>query len=100
MLLKKEVTLVSLESCIQTYTTSGGIRSLPNYIQPGHICSVEEVENHKCVGDSGAPIQTIVKHQHHIIGFPSFGSPREFSVPDDNARVSFYLDWIESIVWP
>lgn len=55
-------------------------------------------------GISGTPLQLASKDNkcvYHIIGFITFG-PRCATpgIPVVYTRVSSYLDWIESIVWP
>ncbi|XP_026483173.2 serine protease snake-like [Vanessa tameamea] len=57
-----------------------------------------------CQGDSGSPLQvasTQNKCIFHIVGITSFGRRcAESGRPAVYTRVSVYLDWIESIVWP
>ncbi|XP_013178966.1 PREDICTED: serine protease snake-like isoform X2 [Papilio xuthus] len=57
-----------------------------------------------CQGDSGAPLQITPKPRekiHYIVGVTSFGGRcAQKGHPAIYTRVSSYLDWIESIVWP
>lgn len=57
-----------------------------------------------CQGDSGSPLQVVSKANKcifHIIGITSFGRRcAESGKPAVYTRVSSYLDWIESVVWP
>ncbi|CAH2083530.1 unnamed protein product [Euphydryas editha] len=57
-----------------------------------------------CQGDSGSPLQVASlnnKCVFHIVGITSFGRRcAESGRPAVYTRVSEYLDWIESIVWP
>jgi secreted trypsin-like serine protease len=77
------------------------IRPLPNYVQPSQICAgVPDGKNDTCQGDSGGPLQIVVDEQHCIVGVVSFGIACGYALPSIYTRVSFYLDWIESIVWP
>ena len=52
-------------------------------------------------GDSGGPMilkQGIVIP--YVIGITSFGQGCAGGAPSIYTRISSYLDWIESIVWP
>lgn len=55
-----------------------------------------------CEGDSGGPVQIV--HQYatvaKIVAVVSFGSSCGSTLPSINTRVSYYLTWIESHVWP
>ncbi|CAG9790612.1 unnamed protein product [Diatraea saccharalis] len=57
-----------------------------------------------CQGDSGSPLQVTSKDNQcifHIIGITSFGRKcAESGMPAVYTRVSSYVDWIESVVWP
>lgn len=57
-----------------------------------------------CQGDSGAPIQVVSRENScifHIVGVTSFGKNcGDVGRPAVYTRVSSYIDWIESIVWP
>jgi secreted trypsin-like serine protease len=90
--------VVALDSCNQSYTMARRLRPLPNYVQPSQICA--DGKNDTCQIDSGGPLQNVVDEQHHIVGIVSFGNSCGAELPSVYTRVSFYLDWIESIVWP
>lgn len=55
-------------------------------------------------GDSGSPLQKVLMKpycMYSIVGVTSFGKFCAFkSMPAMYTKVSFYLDWIENIVWP
>ncbi|KAH9628786.1 hypothetical protein HF086_004946 [Spodoptera exigua] len=52
-------------------------------------------------GDSGGPLQSSGSDGlSRLVGVTSFGRGCGSSVPGVYTRVSRYLDWIESIVWP
>ncbi|KPJ12593.1 Serine protease snake [Papilio machaon] len=57
-----------------------------------------------CQGDSGAPLQVTPEpgiKVHYIMGVTSFGGQcARKRQPAIYTRVSSYLDWIESVVWP
>uniref|UniRef100_A0A2M4DQE4 Putative clip-domain serine protease subfamily protein c n=1 Tax=Anopheles darlingi TaxID=43151 RepID=A0A2M4DQE4_ANODA len=56
-----------------------------------------------CQGDSGGPLQ-ITRGENqctfYIVGLTSFGQACGSAVPAIYTKVSAYLDWIESVVWP
>lgn len=55
-----------------------------------------------CEGDSGGPIQLVQQYSSvaKIVAVVSFGSACGSTLPSINTRVAYYLDWIESLVWP
>ncbi|KAJ3666931.1 hypothetical protein Zmor_002353 [Zophobas morio] len=70
-----------------------------------HICTGSETEDRDtCQGDSGGPVQ--IHHNndpklcmYDIVGVISFGKGCAQG-PSVNTRVSYYIKWIEDIVWP
>ncbi|XP_062141278.1 serine protease snake [Drosophila sulfurigaster albostrigata] len=53
-----------------------------------------------CQGDSGGPLLMRSKNQWFVVGITSLGQGCASGPPSIYTRVSSYLDWIESIVWP
>ncbi|XP_045509083.1 venom protease-like [Colias croceus] len=57
-----------------------------------------------CQGDSGSPLQVASRDNQcifYVIGVTSFGRKcAQSGKPAIYTRVSSYLDWIESVVWP
>ncbi|XP_041980804.1 serine protease snake-like [Aricia agestis] len=61
-----------------------------------------------CQGDSGGPLQVKIplpastnQSMHYVIGVTSFGiSCARENLPGIYTRVSSFVDWIESVVWP
>lgn len=52
-------------------------------------------------GDSGGPLQVIRPDNFaSIVGITSFGISCGSAVPSVYARVAFYLNWLESVIWP
>lgn len=52
-------------------------------------------------GDSGGPLQSVTADGlNRLVGVTSFGRGCGSPVPGVYTRVSRYLDWIESVVWP
>jgi secreted trypsin-like serine protease len=101
-LIKTRLEIVALDSCNQTYIDRNRPdRRMRNYIQSSQICAgVPDGENDTCQIDSGGPLQTVVDDQFYIVGVVSFRMYCGPELPSVYTRVSFYLDWIESIVWP
>lgn len=69
----------------------------------GEFKSVFKEQEIKVIFISGGPIQ--IAHQdapcvYDIIGLTSFGAGVCGKAPAIYTKVSFYLDWIEKIVWP
>ncbi|KAL7021811.1 hypothetical protein ACKWTF_012037 [Chironomus riparius] len=75
------------------------------YLDNSQICAgILEGGKDTCQGDSGAPLQISFRENsclYHIVGITSYGSALCGSpnTPAVYSRVSYYLDWIESIVW-
>lgn len=63
-------------------------------IESFHICTTSPVGVGPCYGDSGGALELNGK----LIGIISFGWPCATSIPDGYVRVSYYKDWINSIV--
>ncbi|XP_017783329.1 PREDICTED: venom protease-like [Nicrophorus vespilloides] len=54
-----------------------------------------------CQGDSGGPLQKRFSYHHTIYGVTSFGKACGLAnFPGVYTRISYYIDWIEEIVWP
>ncbi|XP_017777362.1 PREDICTED: serine protease snake-like, partial [Nicrophorus vespilloides] len=67
-----------------------------------HICTKSEKKD-TCLGDSGGPLQKLNPNYistYDIYGIISFGAVKCGSgFPSVSTRVSYYIDWIESIVF-
>uniref|UniRef100_U5ERT1 Putative trypsin-like serine protease n=1 Tax=Corethrella appendiculata TaxID=1370023 RepID=U5ERT1_9DIPT len=79
-------------------------RKLKSGIIDTQICSgYKEGGKDTCEGDSGGPLQiTDPNNQclYYVIGVTSLGKSCGGATPAIYTRVSSYLDWIESVVWP
>ncbi|KAL1117766.1 hypothetical protein AAG570_004081 [Ranatra chinensis] len=102
-LMEVELTLVEGEDCENLLGRSNGTR-LPRGLDPEIMLCAGEKEGGKdtCSGDSGGPlvIQEVGKCLTTQVGITSFG--RECGKPNSPGvytRVSYYVPWIESIVW-
>ncbi|XP_063981319.1 serine protease snake-like [Diachasmimorpha longicaudata] len=80
--------------------------AIPHGIAPSMICAGDPHggwTRDTCNGDSGGPLQifNVESGMHVIVGITSFGklcgTPH---FPGIYTRVAYYLQWIESIVWP
>ncbi|XP_026744185.1 serine protease snake-like [Trichoplusia ni] len=96
---------VSNDTCIQKFSPYR--RHLPNGIDDAsQMCYGDDGEpRDTCEGDSGGPLQIMSKKiycMYVILGVTSFGITAcgEIGYPGVYTRVSNYVPWIESIVWP
>ncbi|KAG8241723.1 serine-type endopeptidase activity protein [Homalodisca vitripennis] len=89
--------------CKTAYKSSA---KLPNGIQESsQLCAGDLINGgDTCPGDSGGPLQVRLKTpycMYSLIGVTSFGGkPCGGNKPAVYTRVSNYIPWIESIVWP
>ncbi|XP_049951658.1 serine protease snake-like isoform X2 [Schistocerca serialis cubense] len=106
ILQKVNLDIVDNEKCNNLWKSLGKITSLPHGIAPSMICAgVSSGDKDTCQGDSGGPLQMSFKigrqHFHHVIGVTSFGNYcAGKDSPGVYTRVSSFITWIESIVWP
>lgn len=74
-----------------------------NGIDRSQYCAFDpNGEKDSCQGDSGGPLQLIGQGSElpKIVGIVSFGISCGTELPSIYTRVSYYLEWIESHVWP
>lgn len=78
--------------------------ALENGITEGQYCAYDpQGIQETCKGDSGGPVQYFPFQKSSIskvVGVISFGFGCASGNPGVNTRVAYYLDWLESIVWP
>ncbi|XP_014259171.1 serine protease snake-like isoform X2 [Cimex lectularius] len=102
----KKVTLNIVDSatCNNSFRSSIGGSQLPyGILDKTMICAGDERGKDACQGDSGGPLQITLKKpycMYSIIGITSFGKNCGQSIPGVYTRVSHFIPWIESIVWP
>ncbi|XP_015178497.1 PREDICTED: serine protease snake-like isoform X2 [Polistes dominula] len=104
-LMKVQLDYISKKDCKKRYQFDLGSRYLPEGFIPNLFCAgVMEGGKDTCQGDSGGPLQRVLVHPYctySIVGITSFGKFCAYkNSPAVYTRVSSYLDWIESIVWP
>lgn len=74
-----------------------------NGIDQSQYCAHDPIgKRDSCQGDSGGPLQLIQEDAElaQVVGIVSFGISCGTRLPSIYTRVAFYLDWIESHVWP
>lgn len=81
-----------------------GRRRLPK-LNEDQLCAVGRNETghntgDTCVGDSGGPLELTVGRRRWLVGLTSTGKICGTSNPGIYTRVSQFIDWIESVVWP
>lgn len=70
-------------------------------LSKGQYCTFHPSGFDSCTGDSGGPVQNYENSRlSSVVGVISFGFECGGKVPSVNTRVAYYLDWIESVVWP
>ncbi|KAK2583861.1 hypothetical protein KPH14_001137 [Odynerus spinipes] len=104
-LMKVQLNYISQEDCEKSYQFDLGGRYMPQGLISNLLCAgVMEGGKDTCQGDSGGPLQRVLAYPYctySIVGITSFGKFCAFkNSPAIYTRVSSYLDWIESIVWP
>ncbi|CAK1546834.1 unnamed protein product [Leptosia nina] len=110
-LMKVDVDLINSTVCNRSMKTLIRRRILANGITDEQMCAGDYENGGKdtCQGDSGGPLQYMEDHVdclntfplHVLVGVTSFGRDcGRRMAPGVYTRVSKYIDWIESIVWP
>ncbi|XP_045468783.1 serine protease snake-like [Harmonia axyridis] len=78
-------------------------RILPQGVLKSQLCAGSTERNDTCHGDSGGPLQIQLNtefYMYKIIGLTSFGLfCGQPSTPSFYTRISYYVRWIENIVW-
>ncbi|CAG9562012.1 unnamed protein product [Danaus chrysippus] len=97
-LMKAGVTVVSRSECNQSFINWP---KLPRGIIDGQICA-GDLRSDTCYGDSGGPMQFPDDYdgQYRLVGVTSFGRGCGTTMPGVYTRVAYYINWIESVVWP
>ncbi|XP_055586916.1 serine protease persephone-like [Uranotaenia lowii] len=109
VLLKANVSIVDRTECNYTVAHQKAVtntRKLLGELQSTQICALGRDDRNvttadACEGDSGGPLELITKNRRYIVGITSSGKPcGTANSPGIYTRVSQYIGWIESIVWP
>uniref|UniRef100_A0A2M4BPH7 Putative serine protease desc4 n=2 Tax=Anopheles marajoara TaxID=58244 RepID=A0A2M4BPH7_9DIPT len=102
-LMKANVTVLERDACIASLPRT---RRNPAGLHDGQLCALgrnkrNETVADTCPGDSGGPIELIVAGgRHYLVGITSNGYACGSPIPGIYTEIAYYLDWIESIVWP
>lgn len=104
-LMKVTLDLIDYSVCNQSFSSEVGGNSLRHGIVTTQLCAGNlKGGKDTCQGDSGGPLQIVKKDSYcmyAIIGITSFGKFCGFkNSPAVYTKVSYYVPWIESIVWP
>ncbi|KAK6635647.1 hypothetical protein RUM44_000901 [Polyplax serrata] len=104
-LMKVYLDVIDQDTCSTFFTTERGGNGLARGLVPSQLCAgVLEGGKDTCQGDSGGPLQVVASDpycMYKIIGITSFGKFCGFkNSPAVYTRVSNYVPWIESVVWP
>ncbi|XP_017018006.1 trypsin-1 [Drosophila kikkawai] len=96
-LLKVPLRRVSNEECQVHYQTD----QLAQGVQASQMCAGDLIgEKDTCQGDSGGPLLMQDEHLLYVVGITSLGQGCASGPPSVYTRVSSFVDWVESIVWP
>uniref|UniRef100_A0A224XHH9 Putative trypsin-like serine protease n=1 Tax=Panstrongylus lignarius TaxID=156445 RepID=A0A224XHH9_9HEMI len=105
-LLRVVLNLFDMNECNNAYKKAqkpGILIKTPQGISPHNLVCAWERGKDTCQGDSGGPLQIKLEEpycMYSIIGITSFGDECAKDLPGVYTRVSYYVPWIESIVWP
>ncbi|EFA04602.2 venom protease [Tribolium castaneum] len=106
-LMKVGLEVVNYQTCAKRYSDVSKTKLKDGIVDGLQLCAGDVIGGDTCPGDSGGPLHyrfnetdDMVKH-FVVVGVTSFGK----GCGGENSigvytRVSGYIDWIESIVWP
>uniref|UniRef100_A0A182Q048 CLIP domain-containing serine protease n=1 Tax=Anopheles farauti TaxID=69004 RepID=A0A182Q048_9DIPT len=109
-LLRTNLSTVPVDECTKSYASFKA--RIQDGIRPSQYCARgflradtnDGTHSDTCEGDSGGPLYYVGGSEnapkYFLLGITSFGSGCGSPNPSVYTRVSFYLDWIESHVWP
>lgn len=101
-LIKAELSIVDNYLCKSYYTPTTGFDYGVVFNQ---LCAGGNGRQDTCQGDSGGPLQFRQYTNgglpvYHVFGVTSFGQGCGTRTPGIYTRISSYVDWIETVVWP
>lgn len=93
------------QECVDHYNSLANKRKLKDGIlEEQQFCAGgRTAPRDTCKGDSGGPLQLFnpEDRKYYIVGITSFGKACGLTnVPSVYIRVSYFLPWLESIIWP
>ncbi|XP_026279279.1 chymotrypsin-like protease CTRL-1 isoform X2 [Frankliniella occidentalis] len=106
---KVSLRLVSDDTCTWNYEDTSKSRLQHGIREDIQLCA-GGTNKDTCQGDSGGPLQVSTRNfsrssdepycMYNVIGVTSFGKACGLSFPGVYTRVSYYVPWIEKVVWP
>jgi len=104
VLQKVNLTITNRKQCSDAYVVAIGAKLKEGIKDEAQLCA-GDIGSGKdtCQGDSGGPLQVRLSDPYCMysqVGVTSFGSGCGGDRPGVYTRVSYYVPWIESIVWP
>lgn len=104
VLLKARQTIVENSRCNESFVDNGLTRRISVGIIDSQMCAHDPgLTKDACQGDSGGPLMLVVDEalsKFRVVGVISAGFSCGSSTPGLYTRVSAFLDYIESVVWP
>ncbi|XP_055307788.1 serine protease persephone-like [Sitodiplosis mosellana] len=105
VLRKAELTSMPWDECnakLLEFNREASEEALRDGLNRGQYCAYDpQGISDSCYGDSGGPVQHFKNSRiSTVLGVISFGFGCGKGLPSINTRVAYYLDWIESIIWP
>jgi len=82
----QKITLKSIEyeDCVKAHVDTP-------FVDIGHICTFTQIGEGSCHGDSGGPLIS----NNVLVGLVNWGLPCAVGLPDVQANVFYYTDWIK-----
>lgn len=105
-LLKTTLITMPLSQCNETlleYNKKANQKAFRNGIDQSQYCAHDPAQNNdSCEGDSGGPLQVFSPYADvpNVVGIVSFGVGCAIALPSVYTRVAFYVNWIQTHVWP
>ncbi|XP_023233218.1 plasminogen-like [Centruroides sculpturatus] len=94
ILQKVSVKVMENSICLNAYMKNFNISILPSHLCAGDLAGGKGT----CLGDSGGPLQCLIKDKWYLAGLTSFGSGcAKPGFPDVYTKVTYFVDWIKHI---
>ncbi|XP_067123352.1 transmembrane protease serine 9-like [Centruroides vittatus] len=91
---KVSVKVMENSICLNAYMKNFNISILPSHLCAGDLAGGKGT----CLGDSGGPLQCLIKDKWYLAGLTSFGSGcAKPGFPDVYTKVTYFVDWIKHI---
>lgn len=99
----KSLPLAECSATLGEFNARANLSPLRNLIDESQYCAYDpNAKNDSCQGDSGGPLQHFPggTNMGEILGIVSYGVSCGSELPGLYTKIAYFLDWIESIVWP